>query len=142
MAFPLDGAIRQNEIRRKGNKLLTLPALDHLRDPNRQQAIDQLMAAAAKVIAGAKLLYKWKRSSGLANLVQWDSINHQFNQMDNPSLCEFLGYNFDLVDTGGMAFGLPHKATADRLFAELLKDQVNLPLADWQLTDQWRREGR
>jgi hypothetical protein len=142
MSFPLDAAIRQSEVRRKGKKLLILPAIDRLRNVNHEKEGDKLMGTAAKVVAAAKLLYIWKRSSGLFTLVRWDSINHQFNQLDNPSFCEFLGYNFDLVDTLGMAFGLPHKATADRLFAELLRDQVNLPLADWQLTDQWRREGK
>jgi soluble lytic murein transglycosylase-like protein len=134
--------IRQSPERRKNRKLLTFPAIDRLRDVNHEKEVDKLMETAAKGVAAAKLLYRWRRSSGIFSLVQWDSINHQFNQMDNPSFCEFLGYNFDLVDTFGMAFGLPHKATADRLFAELLKDQVNLPNADWKLTDELRKAGK
>lgn len=134
--------IRESEKRRHGKKLLTIPALNRLREQAYEHEINDLMATAGKLIAQSQLVFRWRIASGLSALVYWSSTSKQFNLLDNPSWCEFLGTHFDLVDSQGMNFGLPHASVASRIYEECLKDSVNLPIADWQLCDQWRREGK
>jgi hypothetical protein len=135
----LDPSLRQSEKRRWGTKLVRLPFIGHLRDFNHEKEVNQLMADAAKVIAATKLLYRWRRSSGIVALVHWDTVSQVFNNFDAETFAEFLGRHFDLVDTGGMNFGLPHISVASRLWEELTKESIGLEWADRALTDKRRR---
>jgi hypothetical protein len=133
----LDPALRQNAARRRSKQLVTLPVIGHLRNIDHQKEVDELMAQAAKLIGEAKLLYRWRRSSGLVTLCVWDSVIQVFTMLDNELFAEFVGKYFDLTD-GTLHFGLPHQSTADRLYEECLKDASGLEFADWALTDKRR----
>jgi hypothetical protein len=138
----LDRLLRWSAARRDGKPLLTIPCLDELRNPSCQELVDRQVSDAAKIIAGAGKLHRWRKWNRDPVLVIWSHESRQFIGFDNTLFCRWLGQTFDLVDKAGMSFGQPHAATGSRLWEELLKDTTGLPWASWELTDQWRRQNK
>lgn len=144
--------------RRDDKAQLIIPILSQLNDPNFQELVNRQLEACALTIktrgdvysagSGAGFsktytgLYRWRKFTGRVVLVIWDDASKTFTHFDTETFARWLGTHFDLVDSTGMNFGEPARATASRIWEKLCLEETNLPWASWELTEQFRREGQ
>jgi hypothetical protein len=107
-----------------------------------EELVGNQLQECAKVIKAKGGIYKWRKYNAPAVLVIWDRDSKLFINFDNAGFCEWLGTHFDLYDRMGVHFGLPHSATADRIWTELLKDSSGLEWVSWGTVSEWRKEGK
>jgi hypothetical protein len=142
MSIDLKAMLRWDSERREGKPLLIIPNIDDLNKEYRQEVVSKQLAECAKVIKAKGLLYRWRKFVGPAVLVTWDKESRQFTNFDNNLFRHWLGAHFDLVDSRGVSFGLPAAGTAGRIWEELLRDESGLDWASWDLTTEWRKNGK
>lgn len=144
MAFDLAPMVRQDAKRRHGKKELVVPSLvfkpGAITIPREDPV--KLLEACAKVIASTGLLYRWKRYTGRVVLVEWNSDSKMFTGFHVESFKHWLGVHFDLKDQSGMHFGLASTPVTARVTEELLRNETDLPWASFQLTDEFRKQGK
>jgi hypothetical protein len=104
-----------------------------------EELVNSQLKECARIIKAKGALYRWRKHNAPAVLVVWDKESKTFINFDNQGFCQWLGSHFDLRDRFGVHFGLPHRATAARIWEELLKDGHGLEWASWQLTDEYRK---
>lgn len=142
MAFDLKRLLRQSPEPRQDRPALIIPALSEVNSRYCEDLVNRQLAECARAIKAKGALYRWRKHNAPAVLVIWDRESKQFIGFDTAGFAQWLGSNFDLQDRFGVHFGLPHRATAGRIWEECLKDSTDLPWVDWSTVDQWRREGK
>ena len=86
-------------------------------------------------------LYRWPNGKGIpATLRKWDSKQECFISFCCDSFGEYLSANFDLQDSSGQHFHLPHPSVASRIWEACTRANSPLPVADYRTVVELRKK--
>jgi hypothetical protein len=122
-----------------GRKTLVIPTHELINNRYHQHEVVPVLKTCADTIVNSGKVWRWNRYTGERMLVRWHDDKFIGGSIDDWR--EWLGQQWQIMDTAGMQWAGPSRPVMARLL-EVILDHPGLPLASFELQDEMRRKAR